>query len=263
MPHHIRRMTAALLWAAAVAAAFPATARAAEELTPEVVRISIERGVDYLKKQQNKVRGNWAGHGGQPGGVTALCTLAMLNAGVPAEDPAVQRALGYLRKLGNPKMVYSTSLQTMVFCAAEPKSDYAAIVRHARVLVDARNATAGVDGASAPAHPQRWIVKVEGGATGEDGATAEAYLELARRYPVAQASAQAIWRAASSYAEAGRHAAAVGYYRRAFSLASSSVRSDNCSIMSGRVRGSAPGGLAPGRPGWASGTAGPRIMAPS
>ena len=40
--------------------------------------------MEFLKTQQDKVRGNWPEHIAQPGGLTALCTLALLNAGVRA-----------------------------------------------------------------------------------------------------------------------------------------------------------------------------------
>ena len=48
---------------------------------------AIDRGVAYLKREQQP-RGNWAEFPGYDGGVTALCTLALLNSGVPVDDPA-------------------------------------------------------------------------------------------------------------------------------------------------------------------------------
>ena len=92
------------------------------DVSADQVRRSIRGGIGYLKKDQ-KVNGSWTDHPGYPGGVTALCTLAMINAGVPVSDPAVQRALKYVRSLGKPRMVYSTSLITMFLCAAEPDKD--------------------------------------------------------------------------------------------------------------------------------------------
>ena len=55
--------------------------RADAQITAERVRESIVGGVTYLKSQQNPVRGNWSEHVGYPGGVSALCTLALLNCG--------------------------------------------------------------------------------------------------------------------------------------------------------------------------------------
>ena len=97
------------------------------EVTDDQVRRSIDGGIGYLKKHQ-KVGGSWTDHPGYPGGLTALCTLAMINAGTPVSDPNIQRSLAYLRSLGKPRMVYSTSLITMVLSAAEPNKD-AAIIR--------------------------------------------------------------------------------------------------------------------------------------
>lgn len=100
------------------------------QVTDRDVRQAIERGVEYLKAQQDKTRGGWfPEHDGQPGGLSALCTLALLSAGVPPSDPAVVRALDYLRGFDKPDMTYSVALRTMVFCAADPIKD--------RILIDA------------------------------------------------------------------------------------------------------------------------------
>ena len=70
---------------------------------------------------------------GYDGGVTALCTLALLNSGVGVDDPVVRKALTYLRGLELDK-TYTVSLQTMVLCAAEPKKDMLLIGRNVRWL---------------------------------------------------------------------------------------------------------------------------------
>jgi len=111
-----------------------ATPARAAGVTAKQVADSIDLGVDYLKKQQNRVSGNWPAYTSQPGGVSALCTLALLNCGVPVEDPSIQKALKYLRTLDKPEMVYSTSLITMVLCAAEPERDQLAIQRNVQWL---------------------------------------------------------------------------------------------------------------------------------
>jgi hypothetical protein len=56
-----------------------------------------------------------------------------LNAGVPADDPTIVRALEYLRGL-KLERTYVVSLQTMVFAAAEPKMDMLLIDRNVRWL---------------------------------------------------------------------------------------------------------------------------------
>lgn len=114
---------------AVVLAVAPGAARG--ELTAEQVREAIQRGAAFLKSQQSKSKGGWTERAGQPGGLSALCTLALLEAGEPLDAPAMQRALAYLRSLGTPKATYTTALQTMVFCAAEPKKDLLLIRRNA------------------------------------------------------------------------------------------------------------------------------------
>jgi hypothetical protein len=115
------------------------------ELSAEQVSRAIERGVGYLKREQGR-NGAWSDHPGVPGGVTALCTLAMLNCGVPVDDPAVKKALTYLRKL-KPDKTYAVALQTMVFCAAEPKKDLVLIRRNANWLEQVQLRKGDVSGA--------------------------------------------------------------------------------------------------------------------
>jgi hypothetical protein len=107
------------------------------EVTAAKVRAAIEKGVIFLKSSQNQ-NGSWAEFTGYPGGVTALCTLALLNAGVPVEDEQMRRALDYIRTLP-PDTTYVTSLQTMVLCMAEPKKDLLLIRRNANWLEDLQN----------------------------------------------------------------------------------------------------------------------------
>ena len=101
------------------------------------VMTAIDRGVAYLRHEQQP-RGNWTEFPGFDGGVTSLCTLALLNSGVPADDPAVRLALNYLRGL-DPDKTYSVALQTMVLCAAEPKRDMLRIRNNVRWLESHQN----------------------------------------------------------------------------------------------------------------------------
>lgn len=106
-------------------------------VSAEAVRTAIERGVDYLYTQQYKDKGHWFEHPGQPGAVTALVTLALLNAGEDPKSPQMQRALRFLRGLDKPSeqsMVYAISLQTMALCVAEPEKDRLIISRNVRWL---------------------------------------------------------------------------------------------------------------------------------
>lgn len=95
----------------------------------EQVRQAIDHGVAFLKREQ-KADGSWQDHAGLPGAITSLVTLALLNSGVPPDDPQVQSALNYLRKIP-PTMTYATALQTMVFAAAEPKTALPLLRRNA------------------------------------------------------------------------------------------------------------------------------------
>lgn len=104
----------------------------AEEVTAEQVRKSIERAIEFLKKQQNQ-NGAWTELAQHRGGVSALCALALLNAGVPVDDDSIQRALKYLRTV-EPSQTYVSSLAIMVLSAAEPEKDAQLIARHVRWL---------------------------------------------------------------------------------------------------------------------------------
>ena len=121
-------MTAAI--AALLFGSMAAAARA--EITAEDVRTSIKRGRQYLEGQQRN-DGSWPDLLGQPGGVSALCTLALLNAGVEPDDAQMQKALDYLRKI-KPERTYVVSLQTMVFARAEPERDRVLIRRNVKWL---------------------------------------------------------------------------------------------------------------------------------
>jgi len=114
--------------------AFGRNIRAETELNAQAVRESIDGGVGYLRLQQ-LAGGKWPedGSGKYPGGVTSLCTLALLNCGVPPSDPDVRRALAYLHTL-RPEKTYVVALQTMVFCAAARESAGAANSTAARYL---------------------------------------------------------------------------------------------------------------------------------
>lgn len=102
---------------------------AVDPITAEQVREAINGGVKYLLEEQNQNRGTWNDLAPYPGGVTALCTLALLNSGIEPSHPQIQKALKYLRTL-EPTKTYSVSLQTMVFCAAEPRRDQVLIQRN-------------------------------------------------------------------------------------------------------------------------------------
>ncbi|HEY1065413.1 MAG TPA: hypothetical protein VGE52_04865, partial [Pirellulales bacterium] len=71
-------------------------ARARGDLGAEQVAAAIERGAAYLIRQQT-ADGVWSEWPNCESGTVALCTLALLNAGVSPDDPAVKKSLTYLR----------------------------------------------------------------------------------------------------------------------------------------------------------------------
>ena len=102
-------------------------------ITAKQVRAAISGGVKYLLDQQSAKRGTWNDLAGYPGGVTALCTLGLLNAGVEPDHPKIQKTLDYLRRL-EPKKTYSVALRTMVFCSATPRRDLLLIQKNVNWL---------------------------------------------------------------------------------------------------------------------------------
>jgi prenyltransferase/squalene oxidase-like repeat protein len=110
---------------AALVGATPARAAT----TDEQVKPAVQRAIAFLK-QQRQSDGSWPDIPGFPGGVTALCTLALLESGVPAGDPMLQPSLAYLRGLGEPNRTYTTSLLTMVLAQANLAADRPLIARN-------------------------------------------------------------------------------------------------------------------------------------
>lgn len=116
----------------------PAPPRPEEDLVNKV-RDSIRRGVVYLKKQQT-AKGDWEGVvlkflADMEGGATALVTLALLNCGEKPDDPAIAKALDYLRGLP-PRKTYVVGLQNMVFAEVRQAKDLPLIQRNANWLID-------------------------------------------------------------------------------------------------------------------------------
>lgn len=102
------------------------------QVTAEEVRTAIENGARYLKSRQ-LADGTWPNQPHYDGGLTPLATLALLHAGHTAEDSHIAKSLEHLRSFV-PQSTYTASLQTMVFCAAEPERDLPLIMRNAKWL---------------------------------------------------------------------------------------------------------------------------------
>jgi hypothetical protein len=95
------------------------------------VKKAKEASIAWLRKARTN-DGNW--EGGpltilQPGGQTTLAVLALLEAGISAEDPDLAPAIEFVRKI-NPEFTYTVSLQTLVFCKLDQKQDAESVRRN-------------------------------------------------------------------------------------------------------------------------------------
>ena len=130
-------------------------------LAPEDVRNALNIGVRYLRSSQHENNGTWSEYPGQEGGITCLCTLALLNAGESPDEPHVAKALAYIRRL-DPRTTYVSSLQTMVLCRAVAAIDKERLPRKAaNQEVIAQRPVAGKHATpiqELPARPQRRLV---------------------------------------------------------------------------------------------------------
>ena len=202
MRHNVVRWTCLALLLGA-----PATGAPGQDISTEQVRKAIDQGVAFLKSRQ-RADGSWPDWLNQPGGVTSLCTMALLNSGVPVSDDSVQRALSYLRKLRPEKinMTYSVALQTMVFCQAEPKRDLAAIGRNVDWLENAQIAEGPTRGS--------WAYPGDYGARGDNSNTQFAMLALYEAERVGRSAESRLWRLAKAYWEGCQNADGSWGYRR-------------------------------------------------
>lgn len=98
--------------------AFPAHGRAAEPVTGAQVRASILRGVDALKAAQ-KPDGTWPEYA-QRGGVTALLTYALLEAGASPRDEGLARAIEHVRTFQH-RSTYVVALKVLALGSADAK----------------------------------------------------------------------------------------------------------------------------------------------
>lgn len=205
----------------------------AAEVTDQQVRDAIRSGVRFLQKEQNPDLGNWPGYPGEPGGLSALCTLALLNAGVDRDSPSIQKALNYLRSLGNPRRTYSAALITMALCASEPTRDRVLIRKYVNWFeagqIDTGDFTKGSWGYSPRQQP------------GDNSNTQFAMLALNEAERVGIAVSQRTWRLAQQHWEKTQKADGSWCYRMTTTDATPSSGSMTCAgiasmvIASGRL----------------------------
>jgi len=189
----MKRRLALLVLIAGLFGSVAANLRA--DVTAEEVRRAIERGVNYLKSQQ-RGDGSWESVVAFHGGISALCTLALLNAGVEPSDPAMQRALDHLRDI-KPDKTYVVALQTMVFARAEPEKDRLLIARNVKWLENAQIVRGARQGA--------WSYSESGG-DGDNSNSQFALLALHEAERVGVSAREQTWRLAKSYWEENQNA---------------------------------------------------------
>jgi hypothetical protein len=104
----------------------------APEPNAKLVQLSTEKAVTWLKGQQKN--GNWEIKSllrpdPYTGGVTFLAIAGLLEAGVPADDPVITKAMPNVRKMA-PRDTYVVALQTLVLAKVDPKKDLPLLKRN-------------------------------------------------------------------------------------------------------------------------------------
>ena len=108
-----------VVWAAAcVLLAFPARAEA-QQVTSEQVSGAVRKALAHIRRQRLPA-GGWRDYGHR-GGTTALCLLAMLNAGADHNDPVVRGGLAVLNEIPDER-TYVVSLKCQVYAALVEKN---------------------------------------------------------------------------------------------------------------------------------------------
>jgi len=130
---------ASILLAAVLGGVAPASGSAQEESLALRVNEAVERGVAWLRTQQNE-DGSFRGHysGSYPEGATALALLALHKSAVSARDPAFQKGLAYLRYRPF-RHTYSTGVLLVLLDALGEKEYDDWIAKGAEWLLDNRD----------------------------------------------------------------------------------------------------------------------------
>jgi hypothetical protein len=119
-----------------------AAGRVALPARPSPTAISIEKARDWFVREQ-EADGSWEcamRTQDTRAGATALVILALANAGMRSEDPALQKGLDWLRRQ-EPDETYSVSLQTVVLAMLSPDADRAILERNVDWLEKAQVST--------------------------------------------------------------------------------------------------------------------------
>ncbi len=110
--------------------------------TDQEVTASRLKGIEFLKSQQ-KEDGSWE-YEGHPVGITALCTLALLENGVPVNDPLIQKGrLFVLKESEKLKSTYDLALATLLLSRIGDREDKSMIRKYAARLIAGQMTTGG------------------------------------------------------------------------------------------------------------------------
>jgi len=167
------------VWTAAVSA-FPLSASAAEPVTGAQVRAAILRAVDALRAAQ-RPDGTWPDYA-QEGGVTALVTYALLEAGLSPREARMARALERVRALPH-RSTYVVALKVLALASADPKR-YARAIQSAADWLVARQTETGAWGYGTP--PPAALATAGAGGGALEGARRQ--VEVRRQYERPDAS---------------------------------------------------------------------------
>ncbi len=90
--------------------------------TDEQVDSARLKAIDYIRKQQT-AEGNWE-YTGHPTGITALCTLALIENGTAIYDPVVERGYRYVKKNGPARTeTYDIALSILLLARVGDRQD--------------------------------------------------------------------------------------------------------------------------------------------
>ncbi|QDV50621.1 prenyltransferase/squalene oxidase repeat-containing protein [Gimesia fumaroli] len=114
----------------------------AQAQTDEEVTDSRLKGVEFLKSQQQE-DGSWE-YEGHPVGITALCTMALLENGIPVNDPVIQKGREFVLKESDKlKSTYDLALAILLLSRVGDREDKVQIRRFAARLIAGQTTTGG------------------------------------------------------------------------------------------------------------------------
>ncbi|MCA9014936.1 MAG: terpene cyclase/mutase family protein, partial [Planctomycetaceae bacterium] len=139
MRHHLFQRTTFVLVAVLSTVIFSAVVQAQTEQEVTAARL---KGVEFLKSQQ-KEDGSWEFEG-HPVGITALCTMALLENGVPVNDPLIQKGHQFvLKEAEQLKSTYDLALAILLLSRIGDREDKVLIRRFAARLIAGQSTSGG------------------------------------------------------------------------------------------------------------------------